>query len=33
MVLAEKLEDLAERSFGIAGKRIQPGLSGCHIRL
>ena len=33
MILAENLKNLILRSFGVAGKRVQPGLSGCHFRL
>jgi hypothetical protein len=33
MILAQDLEGLAFRSFGIAGERIEPRLSGCHFRL
>ena len=33
MILAQDLEGLAFRSLGIAGKRIEPRLSGCHFRL
>src|SRR5258708_6118745 len=33
MILAKNLEDLAFRPVGIAGKCLQPGLSGRHFRL
>ncbi len=33
MIPTENLKDLAFRSFRIAEKGIQPGLSSCHFRL